>query len=197
MKELLEGNRLWAAERLQQDPGYFKRLQAQQAPEYLWIGCSDSRVPANVITRLDPGEVFVHRNVANLVNPGDLNCLSVLQFAVDVLKVRHILVCGHHGCGGVRAVLSGGRNGIVDYWLRPLREIADLHCEELAPLPMDERVNRLSELSVKKQVERLAATPIVQEAWARGQQLELHGIVYDLGDGVLHDLGCSSSGNPD
>lgn len=195
MKELLEGNRLWAAERVQQDPGYFKRLQAQQAPQYLWIGCSDSRVPANVITRLDPGEVFVHRNVANLVNPGDLNCLSVLQFAVDVLKVRHILVCGHHGCGGVRAVLSGGRNGIVDYWLRPLREIADLHCDELAPLPMDERVNRLSELSVKKQVERLAATPIVQEAWARGQQLELHGIVYDLGDGVLHDLGCSSSGN--
>ncbi len=195
MKQLIDGNRRWAAERVQTDPNYFKRLQAQQAPEYLWIGCSDSRVPANVVTGLEPGEVFVHRNVANLVNPGDLNCLSVLQFAVEILKVKHIVVCGHHGCGGVRAVIDKQRLGLVSYWLNPLAELAQQHATALNAIEdVNTRANYLCDLSVRKQVQRLATTPIIQAAWERGQELKIHGAVYNLGDGLMTDLQCTEVG---
>ncbi len=181
MDHLLRRNVEWAAERKRSDPEYFRRLSALQAPEYLWIGCSDSRVPANVITGLQPGEVFVHRNVANLVNPGDLNCLSVLQFAVDVLRVRHIIVCGHYGCGG----------------LQPIRDLAERHATTLDAIA-DERArrDRLCELSVAAQVRQVAETPIVGDAWARGQALTVHGWVYGLDDGLLRDLRCSRGGGP-
>ncbi|MSO74775.1 MAG: carbonate dehydratase [Alphaproteobacteria bacterium] len=191
MEHLLKRNVAWAAERKAADPDYFRRLSNLQAPEYLWIGCSDSRVPANVITGLQPGEVFVHRNVANLVNPGDLNCLSVLQFAIEVLRVKHIIVCGHYGCGGIRAATDGGRHGLVDYWINPIRDLAEAHSAELGRLGDTARQNRLCELSVATQVRRVAETPIVQDAWARGQSLKIHGWVYDLNDGLLRDLDCT------
>ncbi|MBM3601627.1 MAG: carbonic anhydrase [Alphaproteobacteria bacterium] len=192
MKSLLKRNVQWAAERKREDPDYFRRLSRLQSPEFLWIGCSDSRVPANVITGLQPGEVFVHRNVANLVNPGDLNCLSVLQFAVDVLKVRHIIVCGHHGCAGVRAALAGERHGLSEYWLHPVSDLAASHRAELAALgDPEERLNRLCELSVIEQVRQVAETPIVRDAWTSGQRLAVHGWVYSLRDGLLRDLGCT------
>lgn len=191
MEHLLKRNVAWAAERKAADPDYFRRLSNLQAPEYLWIGCSDSRVPANVITGLQPGEVFVHRNVANLVNPGDLNCLSVLQFAIEVLRVKHIIVCGHYGCGGIRAATDGGRHGLVDYWINPIRDLAEAHSAELGRLGDTARQNRLCELSVATQVRRVAETPIVQDSWARGQSLKIHGWVYDLNDGLLRDLDCT------
>lgn len=192
IKSLLKRNVQWAAERKREDPDYFRRLSRLQSPEFLWIGCSDSRVPANVITGLQPGEVFVHRNVANLVNPGDLNCLSVLQFAVDVLKVRHIIVCGHHGCAGVRAALAGERHGLSEYWLHPVSDLAASHRAELAALgDPEERLNRLCELSVIEQVRQVAETPIVRDAWTSGQRLAVHGWVYSLRDGLLRDLGCT------
>lgn len=195
MEQLLRNNAAWAAARIEADPHYFRRLSALQAPDYLWIGCSDSRVPANVITGLEPGEVFVHRNVANLVNPGDLNCLAVLQFAIEVLKVEHVIVCGHYGCGGVQAALDGARHGLIDYWLQPLRDLAERHEAELARLSdARARQNRLCELSVALQVRRVAETPIVQDAWARGQRLKVHGLVYGLHDGRLRDLGCTREG---
>jgi carbonic anhydrase len=193
--DLLERNRGWAAERKRHDPHYFERLTGLQTPDFLWIGCSDSRVPANVITGLDPGEVFVHRNVANLVIPGDLNCLSVLQYSVEVLKVKHIIVCGHHGCGGVTAALEGGRNGLVDYWLHPIRDLAVSYQTDLNNLPdQRQRVNFLSELNVAEQVRQVADTPILRDAWARGQKLTIHGWVYSLEDGLLRDLNCERSG---
>jgi len=189
--QLIRNNVAWAAERTKADPAYFSRLSTLQAPDYLWIGCADSRVPANVITGLQPGEVFVHRNVANLVNPGDLNCLSVLQFAVEVLKVEHVIVCGHYGCGGVQAAMDGDRHGLIDYWLQPIRDIADQHEEELRRIEdAAARQNRLCELSVELQVRRVAETPIVQDAWSRGQQLAIRGWVYGLHDGLLRDLRC-------
>jgi carbonic anhydrase len=195
MEHLLRRNVEWATERKRNDPDYFRRLAGLQAPEYLWIGCSDSRVPANVITGLQPGEVFVHRNVANLVNPGDLNCLSVLQFAVDVLRVRHIIVCGHYGCGGVRAALDDQRHGLIDYWLQPIRDLAERHESTLAGIAdHGARLDRLCELSVKAQVRQVAETPIVVDAWARGQTLAIHGWVYGLDDGLLRDLRCSRAG---
>ncbi len=195
VQQLLRRNVAWAAERKAADPDYFSRLSDLQAPDYLWIGCSDSRVPANVITGLQPGEVFVHRNVANLVNPGDLNCLSVLQFAIEVLKVKEIIVCGHYGCGGIRAATDGVRHGLIDYWLHPIRDLAEAHQAALARLADDAaRQNRLCELSVAAQVRRVAETPIVQDAWMRGQPLRIHGWVYDLNDGLLRDLGCTQSG---
>ena len=168
MQDLFKANVEWAAECVNRDPDYFKRLANLQSPKFLWIGCSDSRVPANTIMGLEPGAVFVHRNVGNLVNPGDLNCLSVLQFAVDVLKVSHVIVCGHHGCGGVRAALDGERHGLIDYWLHPIRDLAELHERELNALEgtEDERLNRLCELNVIAQVRRVADTPIVRDAWA-------------------------------
>ncbi|WP_417689450.1 carbonic anhydrase [Roseibium sp.] len=195
LSDLFEHNRKWADERTNEDPDYFRRLSALQRPEYLWIGCSDSRVPANVITGLEPGEVFVHRNVANLVHRADLNLLSVLEFAVEALEVKHIIVCGHYGCGGVRAAMDGHRHGIIDHWLQPIRDAADESEKELGQLKSDdERHNRLCELSIEAQVSALARTPIIQQAWRRGKQLAIHGWVYGLNDGRLRDLNCHRTG---
>src|SRR5579859_1375452 len=189
LDQLKQNNRIWAERKLAADPGFFKRLEAQQQPEYLWIGCSDSRVPANEIVGLDPGELFVHRNVGNLAPPQDANYLSVLQFAVDVLKVRHILVVGHYGCGGVGAAVDGQRRGLVDHWLHPIREVRDEHRGELEALPDErERMNRLCELNVKRQVRNVASDVFVQDAWSRGQALSVHGWVYSLSNGLVNDL---------
>jgi carbonic anhydrase len=192
---LKENNRRWAAAKLAKDPGFFARLLGQQAPDYLWIGCSDSRVPANEIVDLDPGELFVHRNVANLAPPQDANYLSVLQFAVDVLKVKHILVVGHYGCGGVAASVSGGRLGLVDHWLHPIREVAHDHRQELAAIPDEAaRLDRLCELNVVRQVRNVASDLFVQDAWGRGQPLTVHGWVYSIANGLVTDLDVSVSG---
>ena len=190
---LFENNRRWAAEKLRQDARFFSRLTAQQAPMYLWIGCSDSRVPANEIVGLEPGEVFVHRNVANLVLHSDMNCLSVLQYAVEVLKVRHIMVCGHYGCGGVNTAVEPRSRGLISNWLRPIRELAEQRADELALLDGVARSDRLCELNVVRQVENVANTTIVQDAWQQGQALSVHGLCYGLGDGILRDLGVTVS----
>ncbi len=190
--DLLANNRAWADGKTAVDPGFFKRLVAQQSPAYLWIGCSDSRVPANEIVGLDPGELFVHRNVANLAPPQDANYLSVLQFAVQVLGVSHVLVVGHYGCGGVRAALLNSRLGLIDHWLSPIREIARAHAEELAALPeVEDRVDRLCELNVLQQVRNVANDVFVQEAWERGQSLTVHGWCYSLQNGLVNDLGAN------
>jgi len=190
--ELLERNRRWAEATLERDPEFFRRLSGQQSPRFLWIGCSDSRVPANQVTGLEPGEMFVHRNVAHVVAPTDLNLLAVVQFAVDVLGVRDVVVCGHYGCGGVGAVLDGARHGLVDHWLHEIEEIRLRHEAELAALPdRESRWRRLCELNVESQVERLARTAVVRDAWSRGAELELHGWIYGLEDGRLRDLGVS------
>jgi carbonic anhydrase len=192
LDRLKSNNRAWSESKLSADPGFFKRLVAQQAPEYLWIGCSDSRVPANEIVGLDPGELFVHRNIANLAPPQDANYLSVLQFAVDVLKVRHILVVGHYGCGGVAAAVDGGRRGLVDHWLHPIREIAETHRAELdAITDRRARLDRLCELNVLRQVRNVASDVFVQEAWARGQSVSVHGWIYSLTNGLVTDLDVS------
>jgi carbonic anhydrase len=189
LDHLKANNRAWAARKVATDPGFFKRLEGQQAPEYLWIGCADSRVPANEIVGLDPGELFVHRNVANLAPPQDANYLSVLQFAVDVLKVRHILVVGHYGCGGVSAAVDGLRRGLVDHWLHPIREVYQEHRRELEGIPEGQaRLNRLCELNVIRQVRNVASDVFVQEAWARGQAVSVHGWVYSLSNGLVRDL---------
>jgi carbonic anhydrase len=190
LDNLKANNRNWAARKTAVDPGFFTRLAVQQAPEYLWIGCSDSRVPANEIVDLDPGELFVHRNVANLAPPQDANYLSVLQFAVDVIKVKHIMVVGHYGCGGVAAAVDGKRRGLVDHWLHPIREVHQAHIHELDALP-DERArwDRLVELNVVRQVRNVASDVFVQDAWARGQSVHVHGWVYSLTDGLVTDLG--------
>lgn len=191
LKDLLRANAEWAAERIREKPDYFRTLAALQHPEYLWVGCSDSRVPANVITGLEPGEVFVHRNVANLAHRGDLNLLSVLEFAVETLGVKRIIVCGHYGCGGVRAAMDGGRHGIIDHWLQPIRDVAESHAEELRAIESeDARMRRLCELVISAQVAGLARTPIIQSAWRRGADLSVHGWVYGLEDGRLRDLSC-------
>ena len=188
---LLEKNKKWATGRVAADPDYFKRLSGLQAPRFLWIGCSDSRVPANVIAGLEPGEVFVHRNVANLVHHSDLNLLSVLEYAVEVLAVEHIIVCGHYGCGGVKAAMEGCRHGIVDHWLQPIRDIADANTTALETCgDEDARLSQLCELSIRGQVENLSRTPIIQKAWEEGNPLAIHGWVYGLSDGFLRDLGC-------
>jgi carbonic anhydrase len=188
-------NRAWAQGKVAADPGFFKRLEAQQAPQYLWIGCSDSRVPANEIVDLDPGELFVHRNVANLAPPQDANYLSVLQFAVDVIKVKHIMVVGHYGCGGVKAAVDGKRRGLVDHWLHPIREIYQDHRQELEAIAdARAREDRLCELNVIRQVRNVASDVFVQDAWARGQELAVHGWVYSLADGLIADLDVSVSG---
>ncbi len=190
LRNLLEQNRLWAAEMVERDPECFTRLANQQRPQYLWIGCADSRVPANEITGLAPGEVFVHRNVANLVIHTDLNMLSVLQYAVDVLEVRDIIVCGHYGCGGVRAALEGKQIGLIENWLRHIQDIARLHRQELAVLPDDDtRTARLCELNVIDQVLNVAETTVIEAAWERGQQVSIHGWIYDIHDGRLRELG--------
>jgi carbonic anhydrase len=193
LTELFERNRAWAAAITEDDPGFFAELAERQAPEYLWIGCSDSRVPANQIVGLSPGDVFVHRNVANVVVHTDLNCLSVLQYAVDVLGVKHVIVCGHYGCGGVKAALEGTRHGLIDNWLRHVTDVGDKHAAELASLPEEQRLDRLCELNIVEQVANVSQTTIVEDAWARGQPLTVHGLVYDLHDGLLRDLGVSAS----
>jgi carbonic anhydrase len=189
LKELFDNNRAWAAEMTRQDPEFFTRLSLQQAPRYLWIGCSDSRVPANQIVGLLPGEMFVHRNVANVVVHTDLNCLSAMQFAVDVLQVRHIIVCGHYGCGGVLAALREENLGLVDNWLRHIQDVRRKHAEEMEALADETaRHRRLCELNVIEQVLNVRQTTVVRDAWARGQQLSVHGWAYDLADGLLRDL---------
>lgn len=195
LEHLKEKNRAWARKKVAADADFFRRLERQQAPEYLWIGCSDSRVPANEIVDLDPGELFVHRNVANLAPPQDANYLSVLQFAVDVLKVRHIMVVGHYGCGGVAAAVDGKRRGLVDHWLHPIREIYQANRSELEAIgELKRRLNRLCELNVMRQVGNVASDVFVQEAWARGQELSVHGWVYAISDGLLRDLNVTVSG---
>lgn len=191
---LLDKNKKWAAGRVAADPDYFRRLSGLQAPRFLWIGCSDSRVPANVIAGLEPGEVFVHRNVANLVHHSDLNLLSVLEYAVEVLAVEHIIVCGHYGCGGVKAAMEGCEHGIVDHWLQPIRDIADANADALNTSDGEEaQLSQLCELTIRSQVENLSRTPIIQKAWSKANPLAIHGWVYSLSDGLLRDLGCSLS----
>jgi carbonic anhydrase len=195
LSKLLDNNRAWAADRIKRDPTFFSRLAHQQAPEFLWIGCSDSRVPANEIVGLDPGELFVHRNVANVVVHTDLNCLSVLQFAVDVLKVKHVIVCGHYGCGGIRAAMERDAHGLIDNWLRHVQDVERAHEVKLnAILDFDARVDRLCELNVIEQVQNVARTTVVQDAWRRGHAVQLHGWVYGLKDGLITDLGIQISG---
>jgi carbonic anhydrase len=195
LKDLLHHNVRWATEKREEDPNYFRRLSALQRPEYLWIGCSDSRVPATVITGLEPGEVFVHRNIANLVHRGDMNLLSVVEFAVETLEVKHIIVCGHYGCGGVRSALDGHRHGIVDHWLQPIRDVAEANEQELTVIEGKEpRLDRISELSVVAQVSSLARTPIIQSAWARGKDVSIHGWIYGLSDGLIRDLESGATG---
>jgi carbonic anhydrase len=192
LAQLLENNRSWARSVAASDPEYFARLARQQSPQYLWIGCSDSRVPANQITGLAPGEVFVHRNIANVVVHTDLNCLSVIQFAVDILKVRHIILCGHYGCSGVHAAMTKHRIGLSDNWLRHVQDVAAKHQRELGAIAAeDERHRRLCELNVEEQVRNISQCTAVQEAWERGQPLDVHGWIYDLKDGLLHDLNCT------
>ena len=192
---LFENNRKWAAQISQNNPSFFSRLAQQQKPEFLWIGCSDSRVPANEIIGLLPGELFVHRNVANLVIHTDMNCLSVLQYAVEILKVRHIIVCGHYGCGGVKAALESQPHGLIDNWLRHIRDIHQRRGSDLLRLPtVDERINRLCELNVIEQVKNVGNTTIIQEAWQREQMVTIHGWIYAISDGLLKDLdACISS----
>ncbi len=190
LRELLDKNRLWAEAVRAEDPAFFKRLSSQQAPKYLWIGCSDSRVPANQVTGLMPGEVFVHRNIANVVVHTDLNCLSTIQFAVDVLKVEHIIVCGHYGCSGVHAAMARTRVGLADYWLRHVGDVAYRHGEILAEAELESlRHARLCELNVIEQVVNVCHTTIVRDAWTRGQPLSVHAWIYGLLDGRIRELG--------
>ena len=192
LPHLFSNNRAWAAEMTRADPEFFRRLSEQQAPEYLWIGCSDSRVPANQIVDLPPGEMFVHRNIANLVIHTDLNCLSIIQFAVDVLRVRHIIVCGHYGCGGVLAALRSENLGLVDNWLRHIQDVRWRHREELNALETEAlRHHRLCELNVVEQAVNVSQTTVVRDAWGRGQDLSVHGWIYDIRDGLLRDLDVS------
>jgi carbonic anhydrase len=193
--DLFDRNASWAIGKTRDDPGYFRRLAAQQAPRFLWIGCSDSRVPANEIVGLDPGELFVHRNVANVMHTGDLNLLSVLEFAVGGLGVEHIIVCGHYGCGGVRRALRGGTGALVDHWLAPVVDLYERERARLDPIAdEDARVNLLCELNVEMQVRRIARTPIVKEARAAGRQLHVHGWIYGLKDGLVRDLCVAEDG---
>lgn len=188
LRHLLAHNRAWAKQMETDRPGFFTGLSQQQTPRYMWIGCSDSRVPANQITGLEPGEVFVHRNVANVVVPTDLNCLSTIQFAVDQLQVEHLIVVGHYGCGGVKAALYNTRVGLADNWLRHIKDVRDRHAALLAALDEHHRLDALCELNVIEQVMNVAQTTVVQDAWSRSQSLTLHGWVYGLNDGLLQDL---------
>ena len=186
--DILRRNRVWAAQMLDADPNYFQRLVGQQAPRIMWIGCSDSRVPANVIAGLDPGEVFVHRNIANVVPHTDLNVLSVLEFAVSVLKVEHVIVCGHYRCGGVAAALDGQRHGLIDNWLLHIKDVAVRHAEALHGLTDTQRRARLAELNAIEQAHNVCYTNVVQEAWAAGRSLTVRAWIYDVEDGLLRDL---------
>ena len=196
LPELFENNRVWSLNKLQEDPDYFQSLAKLQAPKYMWIGCSDSRVPANQITGLNPGEVFVHRNIANVIVHTDLNCLSVVHYAIEVLRVQHVIVCGHYGCGGVRAALDGQPNGLIDNWLRHIEDVKERHAGLLETIAdtdgNDGRWAKLCELNVIEQVRNVARTTPVSEAWRSGQELMLHGWIYGLDDGRLLDLGMSA-----
>jgi carbonic anhydrase len=192
LNDLLARNRAWSAERKSCAPGYFSRLATRQSPEFFWIGCSDSRVPANVVAGLDPGEVFVHRNVANVVHSTDMNLLSALEFAVDTLSIREIIVCGHYGCGGVKAATEDLPHGLADHWLEPIRRLARQFSIDLAQAKtLEERRDRLAELNVLEGVRRVSETPILQRAWARGDQIAVHGLIYGLKDGLLRNLDCT------
>lgn len=193
-KQLLEGNKQWVADKLQQDPEFFNRLAKGQHPQVLWIGCSDSRVPANEITNTQPGEIFVHRNIANMVVHSDMNMLSVLDYAVNVLKVRHVIVCGHYGCGGVKAAMGNSQNGLVDNWLRHIKDVYRLHAEELDSIhDEDQRFNRFAEVNVMEQVFDLSKTSIIQNAWRERQSPIIHGWIYNVGTGLIKDLQVSMS----
>ena len=194
LNDLLERNGKWSKERDYGDPGYFARLAAQQTPAFFWIGCSDSRVPANVVAGLDPGEVFVHRNVANVIHTSDMNLLSTLEFAVDALNMREIIVCGHYGCGGVKAATEDLPHGLADHWLAPIRNLAQRYAIDLARINDAEgRRDKLAELNVIEGVRRVAETPILQRAWVRGADISVHGLIYGLKDGLLRDLDCTVS----
>lgn len=195
ISQLFDNNRAWAAQMERDRPGFFTNLMAQQKPRYMWIGCSDSRVPANQITGLEPGEVFVHRNVANVVVPTDLNCLSTIQYAVDQLKVEHLMVVGHYGCGGVLAALEDIRVGLADNWIRHVKDVRDRHRELLASLAPQFRHDALCELNAIEQVINISQTTVLQDAWARGQQVTLHGWCYGLKDGLINNLHMSINGN--
>ncbi len=200
LSHLFENNRKWAADKVAEDPEFFQRLVSQQTPEYLWIGCADSRVPANQITGLDPDQVFVHRNVANVVVQTDFNMLSVVQYAVDVLKVKHIIVCGHYGCGGVKAAMEDVRHGLIDNWLRHIQSVArrfEQRRDELLGLEGEARFNRLCEVNVLGQVENLSRTTVIQDAWDRGQKVDIHSWIYSLGDGALKSLADPLTGDSD
>jgi carbonic anhydrase len=188
LRHLLNHNKQWAASMERDKPGFFTGLSQQQNPRYMWIGCSDSRVPANQITGLEPGEVFVHRNVANVVVHSDLNALSTIQYAVDMLKVEHVIVCGHYGCGGVQAALGNVRIGLADNWLRHIQDVRDVHAEALFKLPKEKQLDALCELNVVHQVLNVAQSTVMQDAWAREQMVSVHGWIYGVHDGVLHDL---------
>ena len=188
LQHIFERNQAWAAAISEKDPGFFSSLAAQQSPEFLWIGCSDSRVPANQIIDLPPGEVFVHRNIANVVVHTDLNCLSVIHFAVEVLKVKHIIVCGHYGCGGVAASMEDRDHGLIDNWLRHIRDVDRLHAHHLEGLDAHARLDRLCELNVREQVTNVCNTPVVQKAWKDGRDLFVHGWIYNINNGLLKDL---------
>lgn len=191
VQEILRRNKAWSQGRREAEPGYFHRLVAQQRPDYFWIGCSDSRVPANVVAGLDPGEVFVHRNVANVIHSADMNMLSTLEYAVEVLEIRKIIVCGHYGCGGVRASQAELSQALSDHWLEPIRALARQHHEDLDGLDCEARENRLAELNVIRGVAAVSETPILQRAWKRGAMVQIHGLIYGLADGVLTNLDCS------
>ena len=193
IRKLFANNIAWAERVKESDPEFFQRLSRQQSPKYLWIGCADSRVPANEIVGLEPGELFVHRNVANVVVHADLNCLSVIQFAVDILKVSHIIVTGHYGCGGVQAALTGRRVGLADNWLRHVQDVRLKHSTALDSVGEHGKCDRLCELNVIEQVINVCQTTVVQDAWERGQQLAVHGFVYGINDGILHNLEVSIS----
>lgn len=194
LKHLFDANKLWVNSKLKSDSDFFKRLAAQQAPEYLWIGCSDSRIPPNEIVGLEPGELFVHRNVANVVVHTDMNCLSVLQFAIDILKVKHVIVCGHYGCGGVVAAMENRQHGLIDNWLRNIKDVYKLHESELSKIKdRHARMKRLCELNVREQVLNVCYTRFVQNAWDRKQDLTVHGWIYDVGVGLVKDMGLNLS----
>jgi carbonic anhydrase len=193
LKHLFDRNADWATAIKEQDPGFFETLAAQQNPEYLWIGCSDSRVAANQIIDLPPGEVFVHRNIANVVVHTDLNCLSVIHFAVEVLQVQHIIVCGHYGCSGIRAAMDDQQHGLIDNWLRHIKDVSRFNSEKLEGLNEHEKFDLLCELNVREQVANVCSTPIVQKAWKNGKTLFVHGWIYNINNGLLKDLGTVES----
>lgn len=194
LESLLDRNALWAKHKVEENSSFFSQLAQQQTPKYLWIGCSDSRVPATQVLDLPPGEVFVHRNIANLVVHSDMSCLSVIQYAVEVLEVEHIIVCGHYGCGGVKAVLEGGDHGMIDNWLGHIKDVQRLNSEHLSQLEGDERFDKLCELNVQEQVRNVCNTTVVQSAWKNNVKVSVHGFIYSLNDGILRDL-CTHTAN--